>query len=74
MIWRSGRIRVGHLVQNSASSIRAGSLCTFFSEAFRCGARTAKGRFKGVNWLKTLENRAANLADRNDAMAIYIFN
>jgi hypothetical protein len=40
----------------------------------RAAAKTAKGRTKVVDWLKTLENHAANLAGRNDEMANYNFS
>jgi hypothetical protein len=40
----------------------------------RAAARTAKGRAKVVDWLKTLENHAASLAGRNDEMANYNFS
>jgi hypothetical protein len=40
----------------------------------RAAVKTAKGRAKVVDWLKTLENHTANLAGRNDEMATYDFN
>jgi hypothetical protein len=40
----------------------------------RAAVRTAKGRVKVVDWLKTLENRAAASADRNNEMANYSFD
>lgn len=40
----------------------------------RAAARTAKGRVKVVDWLKTLENRAAESAGRNGEIANYSFN
>jgi hypothetical protein len=39
----------------------------------RAAARTARGRVKVVDWLKLLENHAANSAGRNDDMATYDF-
>ena len=39
----------------------------------RTAARTDKGRAKVVDWLKMLENHAANSADRNDDMATFDF-
>jgi hypothetical protein len=40
----------------------------------RAVARTAKGRVKVVDWLKTLENHAAESAGRNGEIANYSFN
>ena len=40
----------------------------------RAAVRTAKGRIKVVDWLKTLENHAAKSAGRNAEMANYSFN
>jgi hypothetical protein len=40
----------------------------------RAAARTAKGRVKVVDWLKTLENRAAESAGRNGEIANYSFS
>lgn len=40
----------------------------------RAAVRTAKGRGKVVDWLKTLENHTAKLADRNGEIANYSFN
>jgi hypothetical protein len=40
----------------------------------RAAVRTAKGRVKVVDWLKTLENHAAKSADRNGEIANYSFN
>jgi hypothetical protein len=39
----------------------------------RAAVRTAKGRVKVVDWLKTLENRAAESAGRNGEIANYGF-
>ncbi len=39
----------------------------------RAAVRTAKGRAEVIDWLKMLENHAANSAGRNDAMATYDF-
>jgi len=40
----------------------------------RTAVRTAKGRIKVVDWLKTLENHAAKSAGRNGEIANYSFN
>jgi hypothetical protein len=40
----------------------------------RAAVRTAKGRGKVVDWLKTLENHAAKFAGRNGEIANYSFN
>jgi hypothetical protein len=40
----------------------------------RAAVRTAKGRIKVVDWLKTLENDAAKSAGRNAEIANYSFN
>jgi hypothetical protein len=40
----------------------------------RAAVKTARGRAKVVDWLKTLENHTANLAGHNDEMATYDFN
>ncbi|WP_245474655.1 hypothetical protein [Bradyrhizobium sp. Leo121] len=40
----------------------------------RAAVRTAKGRVKVVDWLKTLENHAAKSAGRNGEIANYSFN
>lgn len=40
----------------------------------RLAVRTAKGRIKVADWLKTLENRSAEAKGRNDAIANYSFN
>jgi hypothetical protein len=40
----------------------------------RAAVRTAKGRVKVVDWLKTLENHAAKSAGRNSQIANYSFN
>ena len=40
----------------------------------RAAAKTAKGRAKVVDWLKTLENQTARSGDHNDEMASYSFN
>ena len=40
----------------------------------RASVRTAKGRAKVVDWLKTLENHTAKFAGSNDEMATYNFN
>lgn len=40
----------------------------------RAAAKTAKGRTKVVDWLKTLENHTAKSGDHNDEMASYSFN
>jgi hypothetical protein len=40
----------------------------------RAAVRTAKGRGKVADWLKTLENHTAKLADRNGEIANYSFN
>jgi hypothetical protein len=40
----------------------------------RAAVRTAKGRVKVVDWLKTLENHAAKSAGRNGEIANYNFN
>jgi len=37
----------------------------------RAAAKTAKGRAKVVDWLKTLENYTAQMAGHNDEMATY---
>ena len=39
----------------------------------RAAARTAKGRAKVADWLKTVENHTAQIAGRNDEMATYDF-
>jgi hypothetical protein len=39
----------------------------------RAAVRTAKGRARVVDWLKTLENHTAKLASHNDQMATYDF-
>jgi len=39
----------------------------------RAAAKTAKGRAKGIDWLKMLENSAAKSAGRNHDMATYDF-
>ena len=39
----------------------------------RAAVRTAKGRARVVDWLKTLENHTAKLAGHNDEMATYDF-
>jgi hypothetical protein len=39
----------------------------------RAAARTAKGRAKVADWLKTVENHTAQMAGRNDEMATYDF-
>jgi hypothetical protein len=40
----------------------------------RAAVKTAKGRAKVVDWLKTLENHTAKFAGSNDEMATYNFN
>jgi len=40
----------------------------------RAAVKTAKGRAKVVDWLKTLENNTAKFAGSNDEMATYNFN
>jgi hypothetical protein len=40
----------------------------------RAAAKTAKGRVKVVDWIKTLENHTAKFAGRNDEMATYNFS
>ena len=40
----------------------------------RAAVKTAKGRAKVVDWLKTLENHTAKFAGSNDEMASYNFN
>ena len=40
----------------------------------RAAVRTAKGRIKVVDWLKTLENRAAKSAGRSAEIANYSFS
>ena len=40
----------------------------------RAAVRTAKGRVKVVDWLKTLENHAADSDGRNGEIANYSFN
>ena len=40
----------------------------------RAAVRTAKGRARVVDWLKTLENHTAKLASHNDEMATYDFS
>ena len=40
----------------------------------RDAVKTAKGRAKVVDWLKTLENHTAKFAGSNDEMATYNFN
>lgn len=40
----------------------------------RAAARTAKGRAKVVDWLKMIENRSANSAGENDAIATHDFS
>ena len=40
----------------------------------RAAVRTAKGRARVVDWLKTIENHTAESASHNDEMAIYDFS
>jgi len=40
----------------------------------RAAARTANGRAKVVDWLKTLENHTAKFAGSNEGMATYDFS
>ncbi len=40
----------------------------------RAAVKTAKGRAKVVDWLKTLENHTVKFAGSNDEMATYNFN
>jgi hypothetical protein len=40
----------------------------------RAAVKTAKGRAKVVDWLKTLENHTARFAGSNDEMATYDFS
>jgi uncharacterized protein (DUF2384 family) len=40
----------------------------------RAAARTAKGRAKVVDWLKTIENHTAKFAGSNEEMATYDFS
>jgi hypothetical protein len=44
------------------------------NESPRAAARTANGRAKVVNWLKTLENHTAKFAGSNEEMATYDFS
>jgi hypothetical protein len=39
----------------------------------RAAVRTAKGRAEVIDWLKMLENHAANSAGQNEPMATYDF-